>query len=180
MYKKFIEYLKDNHHFDFDIIDYVTKKHGNQKYGDGHPYIYHILNVKDISEKYINLYNWSEKDKHIIRTSILCHDILEDTETDDYELVSLFGKEVWEIVFNVSGFGKNRKERNEDAYNKIIRDDKSIFVKLCDRISNVEESMTNRSKFRMYKNEYPEFRNKIFNGKFIEMWDYLEKLIYEN
>lgn len=161
---------------DFDIIKFVENKHGNQKYGDK-PYIYHILNVKDICDKYINLYNWSVYDKYVIETSVMCHDLLEDTDTTKDELIELFGKDVYKIVFNVTGIGDNRKERNQDAYNKIPTDDRSIFVKLCDRISNMKESMTNHRKMEKYKREYPIFKDNIFNGKFIEMWGELEHII---
>lgn len=160
----------------FNIIDFVTKKHGSQKYGNK-PYIYHILGVNNVCDRFIDKYDWSEHDKYVIKTSVMCHDLIEDTDVTKEELIGLFGEDVYKIVFNVSGFGNNRKERNSDAYRKIPTDDRSIFVKLCDRISNVEESVkSNERLFNMYKDENDKFKRKIFNGKFIEMWKYLDEL----
>lgn len=162
----------------FNIIQYVTIKHGKQKYGKHLPYIYHLLKVKKVCDKYINAFDWNDVDKEIIQTAILCHDLLEDTETTYEELRYLFNKDVAQIVFNVSGFGCNRKERNMNAYGKIKNDSRSVFVKLCDRISNVEESMTYPEKLYMYREEYETFKRHVFNGMFQPMWDYLESLIF--
>lgn len=168
----FLDYIKENK---FNIIDFVTKKHGSQKYGDK-PYIYHILGVNAVCDRFINKYEWSEYDKDVIKKSIMCHDLLEDTDTTKEELISLFGEDVYKVVFNVSGFGNNRKERNTNAYSKIPNDDRSIFVKLCDRISNVEESIGNDRLFNMYRSENDNFKKNIFNGKFLEMWGRLDEL----
>jgi len=162
---------------DFNLVQYVTIKHGEQKYGKNLPYIYHLLKVKAVCDRYIDLFDWKDDDKEIIRTSVLCHDLLEDTETTMEELIHLFNEDVAQIVFNVSGFGKNRKERNTNAYTKIKNDPRSIFVKLCDRISNVEESITYPEKLEMYKKEYDTFKTYVYNGMFLVMWDYLEHLI---
>jgi len=161
---------------EFDIIKFVDNKHKGQKYGRK-PYIYHIIEVKKVCDKYIDLYDWNSYDKYVIETAVMCHDLLEDTDTTKEELIDLFGEDVYKIVFNVTGIGVNRKERNMDAYNKIPTDNRSIFVKLCDRISNITESITNRRKMDMYKIEYNKFKNNIFNGEFIEMWEHLDRLI---
>lgn len=162
---------------DYKLIEYVSKKHGEQKYGDK-PYMYHILKVKDVCDKFIDNYEFDEYNKNVIKISVMCHDLLEDTDTEYEELVKIFNEDVAKIVFNVTGVGTNRKQRNLNAYNKIKTDDRSIFVKLCDRISNVEESIKNNERLlKIYKEEYFLFKKNIFNGKFIEMWDYLDKLI---
>lgn len=160
----------------YNVIDYVTKKHGDQKYGDK-PYIYHILKVKEVCDKFIDKYDWSEHDKDVIKISIMCHDLIEDTDVTYEDLEELFNSDVAKVVFNVTGIGKNRKERNINAYNKISKDDRSVFVKLCDRISNVEQSNNNLYLLNMYKKEYPDFKRHIFNNKFIEMWKYLDELM---
>lgn len=164
---------------DFNILQYVTIKHGNQKYGKL-PYIYHIMKVKGVCDKYINEFDWSEEDKEIIQIAVLCHDLIEDTDTPFEELKLLFNEDVAQIVFNVSGFGNNRKERNKDAYEKIKNDPRSVFVKLCDRISNVEESITYPEKLDMYRKEYDTFKTYVYNGLFQIMWEHLDNLIFSD
>jgi len=171
-----IKLLNINESNTFGVKDYVEKKHGNQKYGE-HSYMYHINNVKKVCDKFINKYNWTKKEKRIIEISVLCHDLLEDTDLEYRDIYTRFGKGVANTVYNLTGVGKNRRERNLHAYNKIKDDKISTFVKLCDRISNTEESLKNKNKYRMYKIEYPMFRRYLRRlGEFEEMWEYLGKL----
>lgn len=164
----------------FDIINYVADKHKNQKYGDK-DYMYHILGVKNICDEFIDKYDWSEYETHVIETSVLCHDLLEDTNVTYVELIDKFGKDVAEKVFNLSGFGKTRKERNFNAYSKMKGDKISIFVKLCDRIFNTQESKNNNERlFKMYKNEYLVFKKYLFSeNELEEMWSYLDELNFK-
>jgi len=160
----------------FNIIKYVSNKHKGQKYGNV-DYIYHILNVKNTCDKFINKYKWTDKEKYIIEMSAYCHDLLEDTNTTYEELVNNFGKEIAKTVYNLSGFGDNRKTRILNSLNKIKNDKISIFVKLCDRISNTENSIDNPKKLKMYKKEYPLFKKYLKkDDEFIEMWNYLDTL----
>jgi hypothetical protein len=48
------------------------------------------------------------------------HDVLEDTETSQEFLQQTFGTHATAMVWAVTGRGANRRERNEDAYKKMI------------------------------------------------------------
>ena len=81
------------------------------------------------------------------------------------------------------GKGKNRKERANDKYYEGIRNtDGAIFVKLCDRIANVQYSkMTKSRMFEMYKKENMEFLKglgcNVYNDcAFADMVKYLINL----
>lgn len=99
----------------FNLLDFVKKNHGDQKYSDK-PYIYHILSVKNVCDRFIDKYDWSDYDKDVIETSVMCHDLIEDTDITRDDLNKLFGEDVGTIVWNVTGLGQTRKERNICAY----------------------------------------------------------------
>lgn len=179
---KFYENFNEEDWYDeeFDIKTYVSDQHGDQQYksqGTPKPYVYHLENVKNVCERYIDIYNFTDRQKYVIITSAWCHDLLEDTEVTYDELVDKFGEDVAFTVNNLSGYGVNRKARNINAYNKIKKDKVSTFVKLCDRISNTEESLNFPRKMEMYSKEFPEFKRQLYkDGELEEMWDYLGNL----
>lgn len=79
--------------------------------------------------------------------------------------------------------GKNRNERANDKYYEGIREtDGAVFVKLCDRIANVQYSkMTKSRMFEMYKKENVHFMDMLgWNGSpthvYFKMFQYLIKL----
>jgi (p)ppGpp synthase/HD superfamily hydrolase len=97
------------------------------------------------------------------------------------------GQEVADIVYAVTNEkGKNRKERGGVKYYEGIRQTPgAVFVKLCDRIANVQYSkMTKSRMFEMYRKENDDFLTKIgytFNNshQYSKMFDYLIDL-FEN
>lgn len=179
----FSEYLTENINWEdfddeeFDIKGYVSIEHGDQKY-NSHPYVYHLENVKNVCERFIDMLDFTEREKEVIIISAWCHDLLEDTEVTYEDMVDRFGEDVAFTVNNLTGYGENRKARNLNAYNKIKKDKVSTFIKLCDRISNTEESINNNPKLMvMYKKEYPDFKNHLKkDGELEEMWNYLDEL----
>jgi (p)ppGpp synthase/HD superfamily hydrolase len=95
------------------------------------------------------------------------------------------GQEVADIVYAVTNEkGKNRKERANDKYYEGIRNTPgAVFVKLCDRIANVQYSkMTGSRMFEMYKKENINFMIKLgreVGNPYEEMFQYLINL-FEN
>ena len=84
--------------------------------------------------------------------------------------------EVAEIVRAVTNYGRgrNREERMPDFVYQDIRDTQgATFVKLCDRIANMEFG----GKTKMYGQENEHFKKQLYNHKWDEMFDYIEELI---
>ena len=110
------------------------------------------------------------------------HDLIEDTRTSYNDVNSKLGVHVADIVYAVSNEkGKNRKERANDKYYEGIRETLgAVFVKLCDRIANVQYSkMTKSRMFEMYKKENIDFMIKLgreVGNPYEEMYQYLINL----
>jgi (p)ppGpp synthase/HD superfamily hydrolase len=140
--------------------DFASKYHKGQWYGSK-PYMYHLKKVSDVA------LDFDCTDESVLMSCLL-HDIIEDTKANYEDVESNFGKEVADIVYCVTDeLGRNRKERKSKTYKKIRNNVKSIVVKLCDRISNITESMDsenyNLKLMKMYLDEHNEFVNGISN-----------------
>jgi (p)ppGpp synthase/HD superfamily hydrolase len=88
------------------------------------------------------------------------HDTIEDTRVTYNDVKSALGHYVADLVYALTNEkGKTRKERANDKYYEGIRSEKyGIFVKMCDRIANVEYSKMSGSRmFEMYKKENEDF-----------------------
>ena len=142
--------------------------HSNQTYGI-FPYIKHIWDVVTIAEKF-------GYDEEIVIACYL-HDSLEDGHISYNDIKKEFGENVAEIVYAVTDeLGRNRKERHANTYGKIMRNEKAVIVKLCDRIANVEAGGLSD----MYRKEYKGFQTVLYNPAHVEAkraWDYLNNLM---
>lgn len=153
--------------------------HRNQKYGDK-PYSYHLKQlVSTLKELGIT------KDEVLVASAWL-HDSIEDTETTYETLKTQFGESVADIVLAVTNEeGKNRIEKLEKIALKLKDNEKALLLKLVDRVVNTEESLGNDEKlYKMYKKEFPLFRELLYDDKSISypiiyLWYYLENL-YRN
>jgi hypothetical protein len=108
------------------------------------------------------------------------HDLIEDCRLSYNDVKSKLGPEAAEIIYAVTNEkGKTRDERANDKYYEGIRNTKgAIFVKLCDRIANVEYSkMTNSRMYEMYKKENRDFINKL-SGKDKESIDSFYQYVF--
>tara|TARA_R110000737_G_scaffold168066_1_gene194593 strand:+ start:347 stop:967 length:621 start_codon:yes stop_codon:yes gene_type:complete len=143
-----------------DCWDFASKHHKGQWYGSK-PYMYHLKKVSDVA------LDCDYTDESILMSCLL-HDVIEDTMATYKDVKENFGEEVAEIVYCVTDeLGRNRKERKSKTYKKIYDNPKAIVVKLCDRISNITESMSadnfNPKKMLMYYREHNDFVNGILN-----------------
>lgn len=89
---------------------------------------------------------------------------MEDTTVSIEELEKRFGKKITEIVYSLTdGDGKNREERKDNMYNKLIHNQISIIVKLADRIANVEFCLiqNNKKLYDMYQKEQPKLQQIV-------------------
>lgn len=144
--------------------DFAILKHKDQTYGD-YPYSYHLDEVYNmVCEAGLN---------DNFKIAAYLHDVLEDTSTTQKELIQEFSDEISKIVFCVSGFGKNRKERTQNIIDKLTQNPQYIDLKLCDRIVNMRQSkLTNSKLYEMYCKELLQFEPLISLGS-----DYLQKII---
>lgn len=109
------------------------------------------------------------------------HDTIEDTDATREDIAARFDHAVADLVWAVTGVGKNRKERNADAYAK-IRVAQSCFrpaanLKLADRIANVEASKNAPDKLAMYRKEWPGFRAALNGLGMPSLWERLERAL---
>lgn len=116
------------------------------------------------------------------------HDLIEDCRVSFNDVVTYLGQEAAEIIFAVTNEkGKNRKERANEKYYEGIRNTKgAVFVKLCDRIANVQYSkMTKSRMYEMYKSENSHFLEQlgVKEGRnldcilpYLSMVEYLNKI----
>lgn len=151
----------------------------NHKYGDYSTYGFHLEMVYNVYENYKHLlddkddYYGNEflghrEDPVTLREScsiaVYAHDLMEDCRCTYNDVKNRLGPEVADIVYAVTNEkGKSRHERANDKYYEGIRNTKgATFVKLCDRIANVQYSkMTKSRMFETYKNENSNFLLKL-------------------
>jgi len=161
------------------IIKYAIEKHyrAGNKYGE-HEYDYHLNMVYIEGKHYFKEMNIPSNECLVYSKAIWCHDILTDTGVSREELRKVIGGEAEDIVWCVSGFGNNRKERNKNEINKTKNNRKAVFVKLCDRLANVKKSKhTNKNLFEMYKKEHTQFKKILYiKGEYDLMWENLSDL----
>ena len=163
-------------------IEWVIKQHKdtNHLYDEYLPYQYHLNMVVYVFEKFKHLVE--EIKREDVKLACYAHDLIEDARISYSDLKKKLGYDVAELVYSVTNEkGKNRHERaNDKYYQGILQLKYGPFVKLCDRIANVEYSkMTQSRMFDLYKKENSEFMQKLGYGRVIhyqEMFKYLEGL----
>jgi len=166
------------------------------------PYEFHLRMVNQVAQDYRHLLD-NDKDYYtgepivnpIIQVSLAkaCmlatwgHDLIEDTRVSYNDVKEHLGQEAADIVYAVTNEkGKNRKERGGVKYYEGIRQTPgAVFVKLCDRIANVQYSkMTKSRMFEMYKKENESFLVNMGwddsnTHPYYEMFSYLINLFNE-
>ena len=116
---------------------YALDKHGNQCRRSGEPYIIHPINVAYILAE-IGL------DDSTICAALL-HDVVEDTEVTNEDIIEEFGEEVAEMVAGVTKLGNmsftSVEEQQAEDYRKMFlamgKDIRVIIIKLADRLHNM-------------------------------------------
>ena len=117
--------------------EYAKEKHGDQKRRSGEPYIIHPVQVAYILAGL-------EMDTDTICAALL-HDVVEDTDTTNEDLVKEFGESVAEMVDGVTKLGKlqytTKEEQQVEDYRKMFlamgKDIRVILIKLADRLHNM-------------------------------------------
>ncbi len=152
--------------------------HAGQKYGSNR-YTDHLRAV------YCVLHVHGEKDLDVLTAAIL-HDTIEDSKVDFELVAACFSHPVAEIVQAVTNEpGKNRAERHEKTYPKILANEKALRVKLADRIANTRACirMGDHGLLEMYTKEWPTFQKHLrmtgFTPIVERLWATLDNLMTE-
>jgi (p)ppGpp synthase/HD superfamily hydrolase len=164
----------------------------NHWYDEYLPYEFHLRMVAQAAKDFIDLVTDSNdgetSDREVIILAAYGHDLIEDTRVSYNDVKEVLGHRAADIVYAVSNEkGKSRKERaNEKYYEGIRNTPGAVFVKMCDRIANVQYSkMTKSRMFEMYKKENAEFTKELgFRGhgyeypghEYYPMYKYLNNL----
>ena len=107
--------------------EFAKRKHLGQKDDMGIDYYsIHLLPVYNVVKILC--------DKQEVQVAALLHDTLEDTDTTYEELIKEFGKVVADLVMEVTHEGKKDEY---GYYFPRLKSKEAIFIKLCDRASNV-------------------------------------------
>ncbi len=170
----------------------------NQKYDHVLPYGFHLKMVASFVSRYGYLVAESEADILVLYGSAYLHDTIEDARMtyndivkfiDDFrvgrlvlpeEIKRKLEEQVPEIVYALTNEkGRNRKERANETYYKGIRDTRfASFIKMCDRLANIQYTMmfvfANRM-LEVYRREYPEFIRSISEGSVTPIPDVMKK-----
>ncbi|MCI8400603.1 MAG: bifunctional (p)ppGpp synthetase/guanosine-3',5'-bis(diphosphate) 3'-pyrophosphohydrolase [Lachnospiraceae bacterium] len=117
---------------------FALKAHGDQRRKSGEPYITHPLCVSIILAQI-------RMDKETIIAALL-HDVIEDTDISEDEILRRFGQEILVLVDGVTKLTQmsdqmSRREMKIASLRKMFvamtRDIRIIFVKLADRLHNL-------------------------------------------
>ncbi len=155
------------------IIAFAIEAHNktNHLY-DGKPYAVHLSMVALNAVKYFDCIPPKERDD--VLSACWLHDTIEDCRLTFNDIKEVAWLGVANIVYAVTNEkGKNRKERANDKYYELIRmTTYATYVKLCDRLANVQYSRDSRSKmFEVYKKENPAFLQSLFPKGNPQMYD---------
>ena len=149
--------------------------HTGQKYGN-RPFIEHPKDVARLAEKY----GFS----NTVIAAAWLHDTEDSTTITLTTLEYNFPSTLINLVFAVTDEpGKNRKERALKTLPKIrVFGSDAVGLKLCDRLSNVQAAIRDKSSLlNMYKKEYPEFKKILYKeGEHEELWRKLDSLLTED
>jgi len=162
-----------------DKIEWCIEQHRktNHFYDTYLPYEFHLRMVVQVWSTWSHLMEreWSE-----LEIACYGHDLIEDCRVSYNDCKSVLGEYAADIIYAVTNEkGKTRSERaNKKYYDGIRNTEGATFVKLCDRIANVQYSKLTKSKmFEMYKKENGEFVKQVSNNdKYKAMTDYLISL----
>ncbi len=117
--------------------NFASEKHKDQKRSSGEPYIIHPINVAYI------LAEMGMDDKTI--SAALLHDVVEDTDVEQKDIVEIFGEEISQMVEGVTKLSTIQfatvEEKQVENYRRMFlamgKDIRVILIKLADRLHNM-------------------------------------------
>lgn len=120
---------------------FAKEKHSNQKRKfSNEPYFNHVKNVSEIVKKYKK----SHRIDDLIAAALL-HDILEDTNTSEYDLKNIFGDLIASLVRELTSNNEKIEKKGKKEYlaEKMSNPKKmsnwALVIKLADRLDNISD-----------------------------------------
>lgn len=150
------------------------------------PYEFHLRMVVNVYKDFKDLLEPNHD--HLVEICELAawgHDLIEDTRVSYGDVKKVLGEMAANIIYAVSNEkGKNRKERANAKYYEGIRNTEgAIFIKVCDRVANVQYSKMSKSRmFEMYREENKHFMEQLgyidgmSDHKYLPIFKYLINL----
>lgn len=140
-------------------------------------YGFHLQMVFDTACKFIHLI--PDEAKVNVLSACWAHDVIEDTRQTYNNVKAATNVEIAELVYALTNEkGKTRSDRANDKYYEGIRNcEFASFIKICDRIANVEFSKSNGgSMFHKYHKENLRFVTSVDFAKYNELIIHLNSL----
>jgi guanosine-3',5'-bis(diphosphate) 3'-pyrophosphohydrolase len=135
----------------WEAYRFSEKAHSGQKRRSGEAYISHPVSVACIAARF-------HLDSQSIQAALL-HDVVEDTESTEFEIESKFGKQVSTLVTGLSKLDKvefqDANEAQAENFRKMLlamtQDVRVMLIKLSDRLHNMQtiQSLDERKKIRI-------------------------------
>lgn len=144
----------------------------NHKYGDvpvDIPYTYHLHRVYYYALKYIHLI--PEELRPYVLAAAFVHDSIEDQRVTKNDIIEELGEKVSDIAYALTNLrGKNRKERASDEYYTYMQSvEGAVYLKICDRLANVEYSIETKKMLKKYQQELPDFKKALRKSVFSDL-----------
>lgn len=148
----------------FDVLEFAAYKHRAQrrKDKDASPYINHPIALADV------LANEGGVVDPVTLGAALLHDTIEDTKTTYAELRRAFGKEIADVVLEVTDDKKLEKSVRKEL--QVARaphlSRRAKLVKLADKICNLRDIASNppATWSRARKRAYYEWAKRVIDG----------------
>lgn len=167
--------------------EYAIKCHKDTNHlYDGKPYEYHLTLTVNNALKFIDLVPNSQIEN--ILSACWLHDVIEDcrqTYNDIKQISNITVAELVRACTNYTG-GRNRRERMpEFIYENLRQTPYAIFVKLCDRLANVQHSViTQSSMLKKYRDEQRHFEHELryytLDKQYEPMFIELNRLLFKD
>lgn len=147
----------------FHIMGEAIKAHAEtnhyyDKHGNNYPCVFHLSMTIGWAYKYIHLV--PELFRSDVLSAIWFHDTLEDARWTWAQLKDITNERIANLVYAVTNEkGKSSNERaNQKYYDGINGTPYAGFVKLCDRLANVQYGFeAHNGKFKKYQDEHGQF-----------------------
>ena len=130
-------HLRDKVELFLEVLAFSAHKHRRQRRKDRHgsAYINHPIALAKV------LHNEGGVTDHVTICAAILHDTIEDTKTNRRELVKAFGRQIADIVVEVTDdkrlHKKTRKDRQIENAAYLTR--RAKLVKLADKICNLRD-----------------------------------------